>query len=168
MTQTKVANDAKTHSCNLSAFIASKGEVRNLKAQLIVQILNETGLHETGVLTPGLHRWDLLTKVNEDKISVFRELVQANHADAQSHTPKVVLVDEAQCFFLHRVSNVTTLMAKLPVEEAPAVAKALGARIERAALNMSSELQSLWLTPHTWVVDRAIDTYLAAPAAQHT
>lgn len=167
-TQTSVCKKTKTKSCNLSAFIASKGAVKNVGEQRLIKMLHETGAHQSGVLTAGLHRWDVITHADSDMINTFQEIVTANPAAESDCSAKFILVDDAQCFFLHRPSNVTTVMAKLPAQAANDLAKALGARIERAALNVASELQSLWLTDHAWVVDRAIDTYLAATPAHQT
>ncbi len=167
-TQTSVAKETKTRSCNLSAFIASKGALKNVGVQRLVQMLHEIGVHESGVLTAGLHRWDVVTNTSSDMIMSFQEIVAANPPAEPEHSSKFVVVDEAQSFFLHRASNLTTVMAKLPTENANDLAKVLGARVERAALNVASELQSLWLTDHIWVVDRAIDSYLADSTAHQT
>ncbi len=44
---------------NLSVFITTSGQSRNVKAERLEQMLLMLGVLRDGLLTPGLHRWDI-------------------------------------------------------------------------------------------------------------
>ena len=160
VTQTKVATQASVRSCNLSAFIASGGKVRNVGPSRLPRLLNEVGVHPNGMLTAGLHRWDV-TVGPEDRYETFQELVDLNPSANPEHAGRFFIVDEVLAIFLHRPTNLTTVMARLPAELAGSIAhRRPGLKMRRLLANEASELLSLWLTEHPWVINRGIDQYL--------
>ena len=166
MTQTKVAQKAKMRPSNLSAFISSKGTYRNLSEQRLVESFNEAGIHIDGLLTAGLHRWDMLQLHAED-IRAFNEIIRCNPPSVSTTPARLLQLGEDQCYFLHRATPVSRVMAKIQRKHAAQIGRALDVPVELIGASAASELQSLWLTPHMWVVERAIDRYLGPEGAFH-
>lgn len=166
VTQTKVANDAKTKPCNLSAFIASNGAIRNVGEQRLLASFNSVGVHLDGLLTPGLHRWDL-GSVDLQAVAAFSEIIKLNPPLDPEKPARLFRIDEDQCFFLHRSTPLATVMARLPVKHVPRVKRALDIPVYLVGECAASELQSLWLATHQWIVNRAIDTYLGSTEFVH-
>ncbi|MEJ7745224.1 MAG: hypothetical protein WKF61_00400 [Luteimonas sp.] len=166
VTQTKVAAAAKTKPCNLSAFITSDGLTRNVGEQRLMDSFNFVGVHLDGLLTAGLHRWDLGALCLQDVLA-FNEIIKLNPPVDAGRPPRLFRVGGDQCFFLHRPTQLATVMARLPAKHASPVTQALGIAVDDVDECAASELQSLWLTPQAWVVNRAIDTYLGLPELVH-
>lgn len=159
LTQTEVARSAETKPCNLSAFISSEGQVRNLSKDRLTACFNFVGMHVDGLLTAGLHRWDLLS-MHPQGIQAFKEIIKLNPPMNPDVPGCLFQLGDEQCFFIHRPTLLTTVMAKLPADQVPRLKRAFDTSVRSVDACAASELQSLWLTEHDWIVNRAIDTYL--------
>ena len=166
VTQTKVARAAKTQPCNLSAFITSDGVIRNVGEQRLMDSFNAVGVHLDGLLTPGLHRWDL-GPVDPQDVVAFNEIIKLNPPADADRPSRLLRIDEDQCFFLHRSTPLATVMARLPAKHVLRVKRALDISVDVVDECAASELQSLWLATHPWIVNRAIDAYLGSSEFVH-
>lgn len=169
VTKQQIAGDHGTHGSNLSAFVTSKGRVRNVKVVTVEAILLDLGLHRNGVLTHGIHRWDLLD--SKDIASGLGDLLKTNsdpgaEEHQQPHLLQLPVEVPSIAFVLLRPSPDTILLARVNGTDAAAIEESLGRSLIRRSLDVpdTSELQSCFLLQeHEWLIPRSITRIMNWP-----
>lgn len=172
-----VASAASAAGPNLSVFLARRGKSKNVKVDKLEQMLLKLGVHRDGLLTPGLHRWDMIRQAEEElppgvtlrpELATLVELIRINCHDL----PKSVCAcltwkggepDDAVAFILLRPSQSTSVIIR--VDRCEVIE--LGSRLRHCMADLQvsdaegAELQSVWHTPgHEWIVGRKIEHFL--------
>lgn len=166
---------------NLSVFIKSSGESRNVKAERLEQMLLMLGVLRDGLLTPGLHRWDITRHTDEStsrgvprrEVDTLIDLLDENSKGMDK--PQCVCLtwsggkpDDAVAFVLLRPTPITSLIARIDRSEVEALGIALGERfvVRHVTDGEGAELQSVWhLNDHEWIVGRKIEQFLKSTEA---
>lgn len=167
ITRASLAGQYGVAGCNVSAFISSKGQLRNIREEKLLRMLVEVGLNPDGTVTPGVHRWNIPgdpPKKGVDHRDVLGDLLRLNPPLDPARPPRCLRWEGSDVGFLvHRVARVSVLLVRVPLAqvERQLSHKKLKVVVETITAGEASELHTLWAADDPdWVVSRAIDTYL--------
>ncbi|MBP8275309.1 MAG: hypothetical protein KAX55_00250 [Propionivibrio sp.] len=144
ITLQSLADQHGTQRSNLSAFVTSGGQIRNIAYDKMDKILFELGMLPDGTLTPNLHRW----QVEPDMVPQLAEILVANDFQMAA---LMLLSSGSAGFLVVRVTGNILVFASLDVGSIDAVFEGLSKladRVKKVTLDRSgdSAIQSMWMT----------------------
>lgn len=169
VTKQQIASVHGTHGSNLSAFVTSKGKVRNVAVGVVEAVLLDLGLHPNGLLTHGVHRWDLLD--SRENVEGLGEILCANTprngpSHHQPHLLHMPVDVPPIAFVLHMSCAATLLLTRICADDIGRIEKSLGFAMHRREIDVgdATEIQSCWqLQEHEWVIPRSITRIMNWP-----
>ena len=144
ITLQSLADQHGTQRSNLSAFVTSGGQIRNIAYDKMDKILFDLGMLPDGTLTPNLHRW----QVEPDMVPQLAEILVANDFQMAA---LMLLSSGSAGFLVVRVTGNILVFASLDVSSIDAVFEGLSKladRVKKVTLDRSgdSAIQSMWMT----------------------
>ncbi len=143
-----------TQRSNLSAFVTSGGQTRNVAYEKLDRILFSLGVLPDGTLTPGLHRWQIKPNMARDAADILWQndfeaavsLQLSTGADAYL----VVRVAENILVFVGMEPDAVTPVMQGLEKKADLIRQV---RLDRAG---DSSIQSLWMTKEDVRVEKLL------------
>ncbi len=144
ITLQSLADQHGTQRSNLSAFVTSGGQIRNIAYDKVDKILFDLGMLPDGTLTPNLHRW----QVEPEMVPLMTEILVANDFQAAA---LMLLSSGSAAFLVVRVTGNILVFASLDVGSIDAAYEGLSTladRVKKVTLDRSgdSAIQAMWMT----------------------
>lgn len=172
ITRAGLAKKHQAQGCNVSAYTSSRGTTLNVSREKIYAILRDLGVHQDGLLAPGLHRWQFPLDMSTDMRDAFADLLSLNPPLDVAVPPRWMTWAGSEIgVLLHRPARVTCVLACVPMQQMDSLLcqADLGIASERVSHGEASELQTLLSAEDpVWVVERSIDSYLSPFSPHHT
>lgn len=133
-----------TQRSNLSAFVTSGGQIRNIAYDKMDKILFDLGMLPDGTLTPDLHRW----QVEPDMVPQMAEILVANDFQMAA---LMRLSSGSGVYLVVRVTGNILVFASLDANSLDAAYEGLSKlpdRVRKVTLDRSgdSAIQAMWMT----------------------
>lgn len=153
-----LAQEHGTQRSNLSAFVTSGGQVRNVSMDKILGVLFDLGVLPNGLMTPGLHKW----QVDTDLVPGMCRLLALNGFD------RAIIFELGSGYGSYVVTQVAAnilIFASLPAgksDEVRSLLGHLGDQVQVVTLDRAgdAQIQSLWMTHDEKMVQSSLVTLM--------
>lgn len=154
ITLQSLADQHGTQRSNLSAFVTSCGQIRNIAYDKVDKILFDLGMLPDGTLTPSLHRW----QVEPEMVPKMAEILVANDFEVAA---LMQLSSGSAGFLVVRVTGNILVFASLDVSSLDAAYDGLSKladRVKKVTLDRSgdSAIQSMWMTENDVRIEKLL------------
>jgi len=158
MTLQRLAQQHGTQRSNLSAFVTSGGKIRNVSLDKILGVLFDLGVLENGLMTPGLHRWQVSVEMVPEMCGLL----------AMNGFERAIIFELGSgygAFVVAQVASNILIFASLPAGLSSELQNMLGSLAERVQVVTldragDSQIQTLWMTQDDKAVQSSLVTLM--------